>query len=106
MTQRSPGLVLVLTIVTFGIYAIVWCVSTKKEMVAKGAEIPTAWLLIVPFANIWWEWKYSQGVEHVTKGSQSPMSAPIAFLMIMALGAIGMAIIQSTYNKLEPPQQV
>ena len=32
MTQRSPALVVVLTIITFGIYALVWYVTTKNEM--------------------------------------------------------------------------
>jgi len=52
--------------VTLGIYGLVWYVKTKEEMNAKGAEIPSAWLLIVPIANIIWMWKYSVGVEKLT----------------------------------------
>ncbi|GAI30384.1 unnamed protein product, partial [marine sediment metagenome] len=35
-------------------------------MNAKGAQIPTAWLIIIPFVNIWWYWKFCEGVELVT----------------------------------------
>jgi hypothetical protein len=48
MKRRSVAAVLILSIVTFGIYAIVWAVKTKEEMNALGAQIPTAWLLIIP----------------------------------------------------------
>lgn len=97
MKQRSPALVIVLTLITFGIYGLVWTVSTKEELNSSGAEIPTAWLLIVPIANIFWLWKYAQGVETVTK-----QSAPTAFLLMFLLGpwfGIGYAIMQSNYNK-------
>jgi len=83
--------------VTFGIYGIVWDVRTKNEMNAMGAQIPTAWLLIVPIANIYWLWKYSQGVELVTK---KETSATVAFLLLFLTGVIGMAIMQSKFNSI------
>jgi hypothetical protein len=98
MTKRSVVAVILLTIVTFGIYALVWMVKTKGEMVKLGAEIPTAWLLIVPIASIYWSWKFAGGVEHVTRGKQSQV---MAFILMFVLGVIGMAIIQSELNKVE-----
>ena len=95
MKNRNPFVVLVLAFVTFGIYGLVWLVKTKGEMVAKGAEIPTSWLLIVPIANIWYLWKWSMGVEKVTSNG---MSAAVAFLLIMLLGPIGAMVIQSKFN--------
>ena len=96
MNKRSVVAVILLTCVTFGIYSIVWFVKTKGEMVKQGADIPTAWLLIVPIANIWWFWKWSTGVEHVTRGK---MQTAIAFILTWLLGIIGMAIVQSSFNK-------
>ena len=96
MIKRSVAAVVILTFVTLGIYALVWLVKTKGEMVRAGADIPTAWLLIVPIANIYWLWKWSGGVEHVTGGK---FSQPIAFILYWLLGVIGMAIIQSELNK-------
>lgn len=96
MNKRSVVMVIVLSIITFGIYALVWQVKTKNEMNKCGADIPTAWLLIVPIANIYWMWKYCGGVEHVTRGK---MSQVISFLLLFLLGVIGMAIIQNEFNK-------
>jgi hypothetical protein len=98
MTKRSVVAVILLTIVTFGIYAIVWMVKTKGEMVQAGADIPTSWLIIVPIASIYWMWKFAGGVEHVTRGKQSQV---MAFILLFVLGVIGMAIIQSELNKVD-----
>ena len=63
MNNRSPIAVFFLTLVTLGIYGIVWFVKTKDEMNELGAEIPTFWLNLIPFVGIWWMWKYAEGVE-------------------------------------------
>lgn len=95
MKKRNPIAVALLPLITFGIYSIVWMVKTKGEMNRQGANIPTAWLLIIPFANIWWLWKYSEGVAQVT-GNE--MSTVIAFILLMILGSIGAAVVQYTFN--------
>ena len=91
MTKRSVIAVILLSFLTFGIYHLYWYVKTKDEMVAQGADIPTAWLLIIPFANIYWLWKWSEGVEHVTRGK---MAAGVSFLLVFLLNLIGMARVQ------------
>ena len=96
MKQRSPIAVFLLPFVTFGIYSLVWQVKTKNEMNQQGAIIPTAWLLIVPFVNLYWLWKYSEGVEKVTNGA---ISGVLAFVLQALLGTIGEAIIQNEFNK-------
>ncbi|HEY5152840.1 MAG TPA: DUF4234 domain-containing protein, partial [Candidatus Saccharimonadales bacterium] len=97
MQQRNPAAVFLLSLITFGIYGLVWEVKTKNELNALGAEIPTAWLLIVPFVNLYWLWKYSEGVEKATDGKTSVV---LSFVMLFLLGVIGMAILQNEYNKL------
>ncbi|MDX1957539.1 MAG: DUF4234 domain-containing protein [Leptospiraceae bacterium] len=97
MEKRSPAMEFVYTIITCGIYGIFWQVRTKNEMVAKGAEIPTAWLLIVPFANLYWLWKYSEGVEKVTSGK---LSAAIVLLLFFVLGPIAIPVVQSKFNEV------
>ena len=97
MKKRNPLLVLFLSLITLGIYALVWYVLTKNEMNTKGATIPTAWLIIIPFVNFYWLWKFCEGVELVTKKG---MSAAVAFLLVFLLSVIGMAIIQSELNKV------
>ena len=96
MTKRSVVAVILLSMVTFGIYGLIWHVKTKNEMVLAGADIPTAWLIIVPIANLYWYWKWSGGVEHVTRGK---LSQVITFILMILLGVIGMAIVQAEFNK-------
>ena len=97
MEKQSPIAVFVLSLVTFGIYSIFWLAKRRGEMVRAGAEIPTTWLIIVPLANIWYYWKWSMGVEKVTKGK---MNGVIAFILVLALSLIGFAVIQDSFNKV------
>ena len=97
MQQRSPAAVFFLSLITFGIYSIYWQVKTKGELKAQGADIPTAWLIIVPIANLYWIWKYSLGVEQVSKGK---ITAVLTLILLLLLSIVGMAILQSEYNKL------
>jgi hypothetical protein len=97
MQERSPASVFFLSLITFGIYAIVWQVKTKTELNRQGANIPTAWLLIVPLANLYWIWKYSEGVEQVSKGK---ITAILTLILLLLLSIVGMAILQGEFNKL------
>jgi hypothetical protein len=96
MKQRNVAAVLFLSIITFGIYTIVWFVKTKNEMNKLGAQIPTAWLIIIPFVSLWWMWKYSEGVEKVTGGK---MSTVMSFVLLFLLSIVGMMILQYEFNK-------
>ena len=97
MRQNSPVKVFLLTIVTFGIYGIIWLVKTKNDLNKLGANIPTTWLIIVPFVSYYWLWKYSEGVELVTSGK---ISAVLAFVMQALLGIVAYPILQSEFNKI------
>lgn len=98
MKQRSVLWTLVFSVITFGIYLIVWFVLTKGELNNKGAKIPTAWLLIIPFVNIWWMWKYYEGAQQVTN---EKVNAILNFLLGFFLSPlIPQALCQSEYNKM------
>ena len=97
MKQRSPAAVFFLSLITFGIYALVWQVKTKGELNRLGADIPTAWLIIVPLANLYWIWRYCNGVEKVSGGQ---ISAVLALILMLLLSIVGYAILQSEFNKL------
>jgi hypothetical protein len=98
MKHRSPVAVLLLPLVTFGIYSLYWLVATKTD-INKVAEpkVPTAWLLIVPIVNFIFLWKYSVGAEQATKGAAGQVPT---FLFLLILGPIGQAITQASYNKV------
>lgn len=100
MKHRSPAAVFILALVTFGIYGLIWQIKTKGELTRQGAEIPTSWLIIVPIANLYWIWKYSLGVEKVSAGK---ITAVLTLILLLLLSVVGMAILQSEYNKLGGP---
>lgn len=97
MQQRSPAAVFFWSLITLGIYSIVWQVKTKNELNRHGASIPTAWLIIVPLANLYWVWKYAEGVEKVTNGK---VTAILVLILMLLLSIVGLAILQSEFNKL------
>lgn len=97
MKKRSIAGVLLFPFITFGIYSLYLMVSTKGEMNKLGAKIPTAWLIIIPFVNIWWMWEYSKGAEQVTK---EKVNGVLAFILLWLLGFIGQAILQDSFNKV------
>lgn len=101
MRNRSVLGVVLLPLVTLGIYGLYWLVSTKGELNQKGASIPTAWLLIIPLINLYWLWKYYEGAEQVTDGKVSGVLMFVLGLFVTSL--IPYALCQDAYNKLGEP---
>ena len=97
MKHRNPIMVIIWSLITLGIYGLFWDVTTTNEMNTKGAQIPTAWLSIIPLVNYFWLWKFSEGVEVVTS---KKMGVAVAFCLLFFLGVIGMAIIQDKLNQV------
>ncbi|HEX4058118.1 MAG TPA: DUF4234 domain-containing protein [Galbitalea sp.] len=96
MKLRSPAAPLLLPLVTLGIYTLVWNVKTKNEMNKTIANrIPTAWLLIVPIANIFWLVAYSRGARQFNGAG----STAGTFWLLALLGIIGEAILQARFNR-------
>ena len=99
LTDRVVALdMMTVIIVAFcGVYAIFWLYWTKQEMVARGADIPTLWLVIIPIVNFYWLWKWAEGVEKVTR---KRMSSAGTFVLSWLLGSIGYAVVQSKFNEV------
>ncbi len=50
MKKRSIGKMLLLTIVTIGIYRLYWFIKTRAEMKSiANVDIPTPWIFAIPF---------------------------------------------------------
>jgi UDP-N-acetylmuramyl pentapeptide phosphotransferase/UDP-N-acetylglucosamine-1-phosphate transferase len=95
--KRNIFLVYLFSIITLGIYAIYWAVSTKNEINSLGAQIPTGWLLIIPIANLYWIYKYSEGFAQKVKKDNNTI---LWFILYILVGIIMPAIVQSELNKL------
>jgi hypothetical protein len=99
MTKRSAITVLLLTLVTFGIWALVWHVQTKNEMNrVYGTKIPTAWILLVPFVGgLYWMWKWSEAAE-VATGT----GGITVFLLMMLIPIVGIPVMVGKFNTATP----
>lgn len=95
--HRNPAAVVILSIITFGIYALYWIVKTKGEIKSLGAKIPTAWLVIVPIANFYFYWKYAEGFSMYAKKDNQPI---LWFLFFLVIWPVAMIFIQIELNKL------
>lgn len=95
--NRNPALVVILSIITLGIYFIFWVVKTKEEIKSLGANIPTAWLIIVPIGNIYFLYRYCDGFsQYVRKDNMG-----IVWLLLgLTFFPVLPVIVQSELNKL------
>ncbi len=94
--HRNPVVVIILLIITFGIYGIVWTVKTKNEINSMGGQIPTAWLLIIPIANIYFWYKYCEGFSTHIKKDTMPI---LWFLLFVVISPVAMILVQIELNK-------
>ncbi|MDR3646762.1 MAG: DUF4234 domain-containing protein [Candidatus Babeliales bacterium] len=64
---RSIVSIAFLNIITCGFYQVYWTFKTTKEMDQLGADLPTAFLMFVPFLNFYFYYKYSDGFAKFVK---------------------------------------
>jgi len=94
--KRNIILIYILGFLTLGIYFIYWMFKTKNEINELGADIPTAILIIIPIANIYWLYKYSEGFSKYVKKDDTILWFLIFFLIRIVMPAI----VQSELNDL------
>jgi len=97
--RRNPVLVIILSFITFGIYGFYWMVVTKNEMNRLGADIPTAWLIIIPIINFYWLYKYCDGfAKSVVRSGSGILWFLICFVPVG--GLVFTILVQMELNKL------
>jgi hypothetical protein len=99
MKTRSPITVILLSVLSLGIYALVWQIQTKNEMNrGYGAGIPTAWIMLVPIVGLlYWQWKWSEGAEKATG-----TSAISVFLLMSLVAIVGIPVMVGKFNAAKP----
>jgi len=95
--KRNPALVIIFSIITLGIYLIYWFVQTKEEMKSLGANIPSAWFIIVPIGNIYLLYRYCDGFSEYVKKDKLGVVWFLAFVTVFPVLPV---IIQVELNKL------
>lgn len=94
--RRNLLVMLILLIVTFGIYYLVWAIKTKNELVRLGNEVPSGVLLFIPFAHLYFWYRYSQAFARSIARDDNEV---IYFLLIAFLPVPGMFILQDKFNQ-------
>lgn len=95
--QKSPVAVFFLWMFTCGIYSLFWFKGTADAMERRGEQIGPFWHVFIPILGLLWVWKWCQGLEKVC-GPE--FSAGMNLLKIWFLGGVGMAWLQSDFNKM------
>ena len=98
---RNPVLVIIFSIITLGIYAIYWLVSTTNELRKITSSAPNPWyllLFLVPLVNIfvaiWYYWNYSKAIEEITS-----FDHVLLFILWLLVSIAAMVITQIELNK-------
>jgi len=95
MEERNIVVVLLLSLVTFGIYALYWFYKTGKELRQRGKEISHFIFLFIPFLNLYYLYKYWKAAETITGHSLLLQGAITIFF-----GPVYPAMIQAKYNDI------
>lgn len=78
-------------------YDLFWRINTAHTLRREtGKKIPFAILLVIPLANYWWLWRYSEAAEAYTDGK---VQTALGFILLALVGPIGNGILQDYYNK-------
>lgn len=96
MEQRNIGIMIPLMLVTAGLYMVYWLVVTKLDFNDRGAHIPTSWLLIIPLANIYFLYKFTEAFARIIFKNEQ-LTVPY-FLLLMLLLPVGILICQHNIN--------
>jgi H+/Cl- antiporter ClcA len=98
---RNLVLIIVFSIITLGIYAIYWLVSTTNELRRMTSSAPNPWfllLLLVPVVDIfvafWYYWKYSKAIREI-----SDFEPVLLFVLWIIISPVAMIIAQIQLNK-------
>ena len=95
--ERNVVLVYVYSVITFGIYAIYWTISTKRDINSRGGEIPTTWINLIPFAGFYYLYKFCEGYATKVKKDENTI---LYFCIGLFAGIVFPALVQSELNKI------
>jgi hypothetical protein len=96
MKNRNIVAVLVLFIITLGIYGLYWFIKTRRELVDRGASIPTTILIIIPIANLYYLYMWSMGAAKVLK--KENMFGYLLTILMLFISPIGALVAQNEFN--------
>ena len=98
MKKRNLAAMIILMLITCGLYIIYWFVATKTELNARGAKIPTVWLFIVPLGNLYFLYRYAEAFAAEVLDDKEPVTTLLYFALLTLFMPIGIIICQDRIN--------
>jgi hypothetical protein len=96
-TRRTVTEMIVLMVITLGIYALYWLYVTKEELNSNRAQLPTFFLFFIPLANFYFMYKFAEAFCAIVLRNKSQSVA--YFLLLVFLLPVGELILQSQINR-------
>ncbi len=104
--ERNPIVVILLSIVTCGIFALYWHFATAKEMNELGKLDTSAGLIVGLFfcgpAALFSIWKHANGISDLSNGEQS---AGLLFVIALVFAPAYQFMAQTELNKHAQPSE-
>ena len=104
MKKRSIGVMILLAIITFGIYVIYWQCSFQnqlKKTTGKGfGGVGHFFMCLITFGIYSLYWNYAAGKRLVEAGAKDDHSIIYLVLSLFGFGIINMFLMQNQANKL------
>lgn len=97
LTRRSIGQMILLMVVTLGIYTIYWLCVTKQELNKNRARIPTFFLFFIPLANVYFLYKFAEAFCAIVLKDKAQTIA--CFVLLVCLFPVAELILQSQMNR-------
>jgi len=105
MKQRSIGMMILLTLVTFGVYMIIWTVLFQSELKRKTnlgfGGLGHLILIFVTFGIYYIYWNYKAG-ERIEKTGGPNNGILYLILVLIGFGWLNPFLMQSEVNKIQP----
>lgn len=106
LPNNSAATIILLSIVTLGIYYLVWAYKIISYFEPKRGKKPVVEMLLlifIPFYVLYWLYKTAEDVYKLQKENGldiTPFNTLVVVLGIFGLGIISMAILQDNINKI------
>jgi len=104
MKNRSLGMMILLSLITFGIYPVYWQCSFQgqlKEKTGKGfGAVAHFFMCLITFGIYSIYWNYAAGKRLQEVGAQEDRSILYLVLSLFGLGIINMFLMQHQANKI------
>jgi hypothetical protein len=80
--HRNVFLVCFLTLITLGLYSLYWAVSSKRDINSRGGKIPSTWITLIPFAYLYYMYKYADGFAKTVKKDNNTILYYLVFMFV------------------------